>query len=338
MMGANLIRVFELISKGVPILTAFLFLVYYMPLLLSLTIPFSILVATMLIFGRMSADNEITAMRACGISILQIISPIIILTFLITCGCLWLQMYVGPKFAGEGKILVKRVFVEHPIPMIKINTDNEFEDFIINVRNITSAGDLEDIQIYEFNTQKDRIVNDIRAARGKVTVDKEKQVMRTVLYNAFIQQYEKDSTMPKISSSEEVTIPFNYGEKFNRRKLTLKPKYLTLRHLFGRIILDIKRKKDTTYLEVEMNRRIALGLSPLAFLLLGMPLAIRTSRRETSVGLFPSVILGGLFYFSIIIFQTFDTKPQLYPQVLLWIPTVLYQVGGSFFIWRIARR
>jgi lipopolysaccharide export system permease protein len=95
---------------------------------------------------------------------------------------------------------------------------------------------------------------------------------------------------------------------------------------------------DVTPLEVELNQRIALAISPIAFLLLGMPLAIRTSRRETSVGLFLSVILAGAYFISIMILQALSSRPQLHPQLLIWIPNVIYQVGGTIFLFFIARR
>ena len=95
--------------------------------------------------------------------------------------------------------------------------------------------------------------------------------------------------------------------------------------------------KDTTSLEVELNKRIVLGLSPIAFMLLGMPLAIRTSRRETSVGLFLSVILGGAYFIGVIICPALDSYPQYYPQVLIWIPNIIYQGFGALYLFKMAR-
>ena len=92
MTGANLMRVIEYISQGLSPLIAGKFLLLALPMALAFAIPWASLVSIMLVFGRMSADNEITAMRACGISILQIISPIIVSSFLLTCVCLWLQL------------------------------------------------------------------------------------------------------------------------------------------------------------------------------------------------------------------------------------------------------
>ena len=94
MMGARLVKIFEYISQGIPVVNFLLFMLYIMPIVLTFTVPWAVLVAVMLVFGRLSADTEITAMRACGVSILQVVSPILIITFFMTLLCLYLQVDV----------------------------------------------------------------------------------------------------------------------------------------------------------------------------------------------------------------------------------------------------
>ena len=64
--GAQLIRIFSFIAQGIPTSVAFNVLLYSIPHALCFTVPWASLVSIMLVFGRLSADNEITAMRACG--------------------------------------------------------------------------------------------------------------------------------------------------------------------------------------------------------------------------------------------------------------------------------
>ena len=106
----------------------------------------------------------------------------------------------------------------------------------------------------------------------------------------------------------------------------------------ARIRLTKLLNKDTVELEVELNQRIAFALSPIAFLLLGLPLAIRTSRRETSIGLFLNVILAGVFFLSIILCESFCSFPKIYPQYLLWLPNILYQIVGAVMTYRISQK
>ena len=80
MTGANMIKVLYYVSQGISVWTFCKFTLYILPIILTFTVPWAVMVAVMLVFGRMSADSEITAMRACGVSILQIVSPILLIT------------------------------------------------------------------------------------------------------------------------------------------------------------------------------------------------------------------------------------------------------------------
>ena len=75
MTGANLVKVLDYVSRGIPAVVFGRFTLYILPIILTFTVPWAVMVAVMLLFGRLSADSEIVAMRACGVSILQRIDP-----------------------------------------------------------------------------------------------------------------------------------------------------------------------------------------------------------------------------------------------------------------------
>ncbi len=340
-MGAHALKIFGLISRGIPLYDAFVAMIWYMPFALSLAIPVGIFVSTMLVFGRMSADNEITAMRACGISVLQIISPLIIFTFLLTCLCLVLQLEIGPYYAGKGRDLFKTVAITRPLSIIEPGRPIDYEENSIYIGDRIGDAGIKDIQIFQFGkTKRGRryLKKDITAASGKIVVDRTKQHLIIELFDASVVQYSSDKKRPDRTFSEKFQLSLDYGRKFNEIKIGKRTKFLRLTELFGRTVMLRKRGEPTTRLEIELNHRIAFGLAPIAFLLLGMPLAIRTSRRETSIGLLIGVLLAGVYFITIMIFQAFHTYPDLHPEILLWLPNVIYQVGGAFFIWQIAKR
>ena len=180
---------------------------------------------------------------------------------------------------------------------------------------------------------------DISAKSGRVFTDKEKKLLVVQLFDCIIED-KNGSAGEGVQRmySEMLEFSFHYGKKANARKLSIKPKYMRLSDLMGRIRLTKELNQDATELEVELNQRIAFALSPIAFLLLGLPLAIRTSRRETSIGLFLSVILAGVFFLAIILCESFCSFPWLYPQYLLWLPNIIYQIAGAVMTYRISQR
>jgi len=98
-----------------------------------------------------------------------------------------------------------------------------------------------------------------------------------------------------------------------------------------------KQGVDTTPPKTELNLRVALALAPIAFLMLGLPVAIRTSRKETSIGLFMSVLLAGVYFGAVLLSDAMSETPKLYPQYLVWIVPFLYQICGILYLIKISR-
>lgn len=336
LLGARLVKIFEFLSRGVPVSVAGTFILYILPVILTMTIPWATLVAVMLVFGRLSADTEITAMRACGVSILQIVSPIIVFAMMLSGFCLFLQSDIGPGYLGKARNLVQDVGVNQPLALLEPGWPIEFDNTYIYIDDRVGENDIKDIQIYRMDPESKRVNQDISAASGKVLADKDKQTITIELYDCIIKVFDEDQ--PRRSSMKKFAFTFNYGEEFNRGEITKRVKYMSFKELFGRFRIYNENNIDTTHLEVEINQRIAFALAPIAFVLLGLPLAIRTSRRETSIGLFLSVILMGVYFMSIIICDSLTNYPRLYPQYMLWIPVVLFQAAGIVMIVRIVRR
>lgn len=340
MTGARLIKVFEYISSGVPVQNAFIFILYVLPIALAFTIPWAALVSIMLVFGRLSADNEITAMRACGISILQIVSPIIVLTFALTCLCLYLQLQIGPHYLGESRSLLKNVVVDQPLALFEPGIPVKFDDFRIYIdAKDKDTNTIRDIQIFRMG-KNGQWEQDVTAATGKINTDRERQTLDIILENATVAAFEGSGENRTLRRTfcKELTFTLDYGKEFNSSDVARRDKFLKFMEILARINIEKRRGGDTTELEVELNQRVALALAPIAFLLLGLPLAVRTSRRETSIGLFLSVLLAGAYYGAVLTSDALRGSPQFFPQYIVWIPPILYQIFGAFYIFKIARQ
>ena len=106
---------------------------------------------------------------------------------------------------------------------------------------------------------------------------------------------------------------------------------------FAMIPMNFMKQGGYAEIETELNQRVALALAPMAFLLLGLPMAIRTSRRETSIGLFLSVLLAGLYFGAVLVSDSLSSFAKAFPQYIVWIPPALYQIFGAVYIMKIAR-
>lgn len=113
-----LARVFKLveliIAKNVPIIDVLNLFGYYMPAIVSLTAPMSMLVAVLIGFGRLSADNEVTAMKATGISLYQVVIPVLLMGLLLSVFMIWFTDQVLPEANHRFKNLLMDINMKRP--------------------------------------------------------------------------------------------------------------------------------------------------------------------------------------------------------------------------------
>ncbi len=347
--GSRLMEVFKYLANGGTLLMAGKIILCFIPYAMALAVPLGFLVTIMLIFGRLSADNEITAMRACGISILQIISSVVLMAFLLSFTCVFIKLELAPVYLDRARTIARDIATHEPLSLIEPGVQTNISGMMLYVRERPSENIIENIDIVKVSIDSGAYsTQHIKANSGEVFTDFKNQKLVLKLKDAQITSYENRER--QTINMDEFKIPIDYSSKSYSSSLGRAAHYLSYKDLFGKMNLyqelylnsQNERQRDMLRneickLEVEINNRFAMGLSPISFLLLGLPLAIRTSRRETSIGLFFATILSLAYLVSITIISNLSGYPHLYPQYLLWIPVFLYQIVGGFLLWRLVR-
>ena len=91
-------------------------------------------------------------------------------------------------------------------------------------------------------------------------------------------------------------------------------------------------------LSLILHEKFNLSLAVFSFALIGVPLGIKVSRRETSANLGLALLLVLGFYMLTVVVKWLDRRPELRPDVLMWLPNVLF-IGLSIWLFtRIDRR
>src|SRR6185369_13240601 len=107
----------QLINKSVPIEMVLAFMALVLPFSLTFSIPWGLLTALLLTFGRMSADNELIALRSSGVSIPRICVPIFVLAVSLTGVCFWINADVAPRAAQRMSDALFEVATSNPIAL-----------------------------------------------------------------------------------------------------------------------------------------------------------------------------------------------------------------------------
>ena len=87
-------KAIDIMAKGFPVGIIGRFFIYNLPYSIAYTIPISALFATLLLFGRLSSDSEISAMKSAGLSLWQIAAPILLISFLPLSSRIYIYIYI----------------------------------------------------------------------------------------------------------------------------------------------------------------------------------------------------------------------------------------------------
>ena len=339
LLSGNLIKVFDLLARGVSAAALGRFILYLLPVALNYTLPFSLLISSVLVFSRLSADNEITAMRASGVSLWQIISPALLLGVVLSGLAFWLQMEVGPRCRFQMDMLLETEGTRNPLVLLEPGRFIELPGNVIYVGR--REGDrLYDLHVYGLSSSG-KVVRDITAHEGKVTLKEEEETIVLELQDAVVVAADPnapgDATRLQRVAGQTLTFPLEYGRQLNRKPIANKFRQMDAAAMLGLIHAYAERGIDTTPLYLDLHRRFSLALSPFAFLLLGIPIAIRARRAEPAIGLVMAMAMAAVFYAFLMLAEQFRGAGN-HPEWLVWLPNIAYQAGGLYALARLARQ
>jgi lipopolysaccharide export system permease protein len=321
-------------------------------------LPMGLLTAMLLVFGRFSADHELTAARASGISLLSLITPVLLLS-LLCCGLsAWINMQLGPLCrAVEVKLLTRLsgdLLLKTQLPEGQYIRD--FPGYIFYAEK-NRNGNLEDVMVLVLENETNYTTT-VLAPRGRVDVDPVNKQLVLHLFDA------RSTTVGEhvaISSSPDsvfnfpiFTIPADYFKPgisdmtfWQLReeltdldtKLGLPPPAATnsIERLVQLKEARQQRKDLTEPIRVEMNRQIAFSFACFGFTLVGIPLGIRVHRRETNIGVAIALGLVLIYYAFVLTAKALAARPEFAPHLIVWLPNFIFQAAGTVLLWRANR-
>jgi len=322
-------------------------------------LPMGMLTATLLIFGRFSADQELTAMRASGVSLLSVISPVLLLSMAL-CGLSALvNMEIGPRCRVAYTELLFNLKLEvtsAQLPEGRFIKD--FPGYIFYVGE-NRRGDLRKVIVYALKDETN-VVMTVKAARGKMEVDAPNRVINLHLYDAktltlsegrvdpgaqseWFLQLELKTPEKKTRSAALSDLTFTQlwdelHEVEHRINLPMRAQGLTREQIQNRkLALIWQQIEPTERIRFQIHRQVAFSFACFGFTLVGIPLAIRMHRRETNIGVAIALLLVAVYYSFILLGQSLDSYPQLAPHLIVWLPNFIFQAVGAVLLWRANR-
>jgi len=321
------------LAGQLPTLVFLKLLVLLVPYVAAYALPMGILTGVLLTLGRLSADSEITAMRAAGVSVWRLSRAIVILGL---CGAglgLYLNFEAMPRARTRYQHELAEAVRANPLRFIVPRTFiRDFPGFVVYVGE-KEGPQLRDFWLWELDAQQ-RVQRIVHAQRGQFDFDEEGNALLLSLHHAQVESRDRanpeDFSKPPLvgtfERTEQVRLPLD--SIFARRSVRQKLKWLTYAQLRERATEiaqsaapESARQKMELRLVIQEKQQNALAI--LSFALIGIPLGIRVSRRETSANLGVAVALSLGYYFFTVAINWLDRSPELRPDLLLWLPNLL---------------
>ncbi len=327
-------------NPDVPIGTVLAFLLLVLPFSLTFTIPWGFLTGILLVFGRISADNELIALKANGVSIPRICVPVFLLALALAAICFWINIEIAPKAEQQMTRAIVDIATSNPAALFRADeVVDQFPDRRVYVGG--KDGDrLRNLIVFEINPANEP-TKMIHAKEGIITADPANSRLLLKLFDArFEQRDEKEPRdITKIRQGivlSEGVFPISlaqfYKEYLSGRRLSS----YTLSELTAFMNAGAGGKLQEA--NVEFNKRFSASLACVAFALIAIPLGITTHRKETSVGFALSLVVAFTYFFFIIMADTFRGNAAAHPSLLIWAPNLIFMTLGGFLFWRLSKK
>jgi lipopolysaccharide export system permease protein len=311
-----------IINRGVTFLEIFRIMAYISPSFLAITIPISVLFSSVATFNQFSGSNEWVAMKACHLSFLQIMRPVIffsIITYLLTAS---IMIYALPWGNLAYKQLIFKIIKDRTNIDIKSNIFNyNFKNLVILANNREGDYSLTDVFIADSTQSKSpRIIN---AKKALILPNIESLKVQLELRNGTIHDTNDSQNEYQIIKFNGYEINLNIPDTERLEKdAMLGNRELSISQLINQINEFQKKGLPTNVTMVELSKKFAIPFTCLLFGLLGAPIGIKSNRSGKSGSIAISVLITITYYTALIFMQNMGKIGRIEPFISVWVPNI----------------
>ena len=335
---------FELISdivhNKIHMFTVGEYLLNQVPSLLYLVTPLSVLLGVLVTFGLMQKSNEITAMKATGISIYRTIVPILVISLGIAGGLFLLDQWYVP-YANKRVETLKNLIKGRPAQtysrpdrkwifgqtakkhgVAEPNRKIYYYEFYEPDRNVFG-----NISSFELDPNTFQIAKRIYASRAHWSDSLQKWVFEKGWERTFngdtVTQYQPF----EVDTFAELNEEPNYFKKEVRQSQEMS--YEELRDY----IRDLQQSGfDVVRLKVALHKKLAFPLITLVMAVLAVPFALSMGRKGALSGVATALIIALVYWVTSNLFEAMGNVSQLPPLIAAWAPDIIFGLTGGYMI------
>lgn len=320
-----------IVNKGVSLTSIVKIIIFLLPSFLTFTIPVALLISILITAGKLSADNEITALKASGVSLLQIFYPVAVASLLAFAFTMFVSQVLLPRSTFSTKNLLFEVASQNASIGISEKVFNaDFKDLLLYADRISPDGQyMEGVMVSD-----NRIIgepNTILAQRAFLVSNPKLMRVKMRLENGSIHTVSKDFKNYRKIDFDRYDINLDLsvglaslGDEHKRSE------DMTLNELLKKMkTFEIENNKFRE-LALELHGRFSVPLACIFFGLLALPLGIRSHRAVKSRGFAVGIILATFYYLLRIGGEAFAETGYISPVIGVWTPNIIFALLGIY--------
>ena len=361
-----MVQIVGYMLQGIPVDLVARFAFVSFPETMQWTIPIALLVSSILVFSRMSADSEVAAMRACGVNLLTVTRWPLLFAVVCTALGVFVNNEIVPRGHQVRRDLTRRISVGAGLELLE--PGRVIDDFPkVKIYFEEKEGNwLKDLIVLDFSNPKvDRMVTAAKAlvtSEGRdvvldlhgMTVDpldernpgmaraarfqyRVKDALKDRTYKRKVKDFRFLEMMDKIREAKsdvknpEVAAARKAKERLEKadgRDRTEKKDAVAKELKLGKKVF----KRQLSELRTEFQKRMVFAFASICFVLVGIPLGIRAPRRESSIGMAIALVVALGYYLVVILMTSMDKSYAVRPDLLIWLPVVLCAALAGYLI------
>ena len=309
-----------------------LLLVYALPSLLWFSIPLSFLVAALITLGRLSADNEITAMRAVGMGTAALLRPLLAAGAVLSLACLAVGIHGIPTAAAAARGLAQAMLRQSATAGLQAGVfDDRFPDLVFYAEEVAPHGThLEGILVADYRTTPPET---ILAAAGSLAADPEGSAVRMTLRQGSIHQADPSRGVYRLIRFDTYTLSLDQAVSTQGRPEATE---MTLQQL--RTMVRNSPPSRARQLAVHYHERFALPLACMVFALFAIPFGTGLRRSGKVAGFGWGLLILFLYYLLLAAGRNLGAQGVLPPPAAAWLPNAVFTAAGLLLLVRSGRR
>ncbi len=325
-----------LITSGSSLSAFFTVIITICANVLYVILPISILVGIVSGFSRLSADNEIIALKSGGVALRHLLSPVLLIAVIGTGITFFLANIGAPALNAHLRDIQYEVAISQITTEIQPRTFNErFKNFVFYVEDTNrSTNTWEGIFLAD---QRELDAQRIYLARtGRVFFQRQAKYLQLHLENGVIYSFKKDKPVAdSLTYFGSMDIPLSELNVTPPDEIPKRNIEKSMVELSAEIhSRQFPEKSDPqTSIEIEYYRRFSIPFACLVFGLIGLPLGMQTKRSGRMYGFLISILVVVLYYLTFLYSWKIGFYSGLVPvRYGVWIANVLFAAVGMFML------